>query len=112
MAFRVQLAPLWEKKIFFLRNWALYLDVDCPIFLTNLVHPFFRFDIQVYHLIYWVYYFQCHLHFLKNWYNDYKYVIPGISHEKLGLKKCFSLLPISMLNDKNLLIFECHIRTV
>ena len=42
------------------------------------------------HLIYSVYHFQRHFHYLKNLYNNFKCVVLGISHEKLGLAKSLS----------------------
>ena len=47
------------------------------------------------------------LTFWKIWYNDYKRVIPDISHEELSLAKdFFSRLPVSMLHHSNLSILE------
>ena len=51
--------------------------------------------------------------FWKTWYNDFKCVVLGISHEKRSLaKNIFSRLPLSMLHHRNSLILECHICAV
>ena len=50
--------------------------------------------------------------FWKTWYNNYKFVMPGISHEKLGLKFFFCWLTISMLIHRNSSILQGHICTV
>ena len=51
--------------------------------------------------------------FWKTWYNDFKCIVPGISHEKRSLtKNFFSRLPVSMLHHRNSSILECHICAV
>ena len=75
----------------------IFMEVDCHIFLINLVYRYFRFDIASILPDILGMSFPIPLLFSeKTWYNDYKYVIPSISHEKLGLTKkvlaCFPIL--------------------
>ena len=65
---------------------------DCYISLINLDNDFFDLIHQVCQLIF-LCQFQYHFHFVKTWYNDQKFVIPGVSHEK----NCFNKILIILL---------------
>ena len=63
------------------------MEADWHMFLINLVYEFFQFDIPRVSLdVYSVYPISnVNFNFSKTFYNDYKCVMPGITHEKLGL---------------------------
>ena len=84
------------------------MEADCHIFLIYLAYWFFHIDIPRYITWYTRYIISnVFLPFWKTWQNDYKYVISGISNEKVGLiKKVLSQLPISTLHDSNFSIYS------
>ena len=82
-----------------------FMEGGCHIFLIYLVDCFF--------LIWYTPSIISNANFTswKTWYNDCKWVVPGILHKKNRLtKKYFRKLSVFMLHHRNFSIHECHNR--
>ena len=73
------------------KSW-LSMEVNCQ---TRSMYVFLVWYSQ--NIIWYTWYIISNVTFTfwKTWYNNYKFVMPGISHEKLGLNFFFAGLPFS-----------------
>ena len=74
----------WIRKWLWKRHWELIREKRYTWYIKTDITSLFPIS------NFW--YFQCHFHFLKclvYWYNNYKCIIPSISHDKLGFTKTF-----------------------